>query len=122
MPAAGEIHPIEDQFLVLTPKGVTEDFAQDLSAEEKTTLVVTQGPTATAVFGAPISHAAWHDKPSWFVVSANDRTINPDYERFAAKRMGPRCSRCLQAMWAMLAKPKEVASFIADAPAKDASQ
>ena len=115
MPAAAEIRPTEDKFLVLTPKGVREDFAQDLSAVEKATLLATQGPTAFSVFGAPISNAAWHDKPSWFVVAANDRTINPDYERFAAKRMGAKVLEIPTSHVAMLAKPKEVADFIVSA-------
>jgi pimeloyl-ACP methyl ester carboxylesterase len=117
MPAAGEIRPIENNFLVLTPKGVMDDFAQDLTPQEKRILVVTQGPTSLSVFGAPIMNAAWHSKPSWYVVAANDRTINPDYERFAAKRMGAKILVLPTSHVAMLAKPKEVANFIAEAAA-----
>ena len=40
-----------------------------------------QGPTNGAAFGAKISHAAWKTKPSWYVISTNDRMINPDFER-----------------------------------------
>ena len=115
MPAAGELRPIEDDYLVLTSKGVSEDFAQDLSSEEKNTLFVTQGPTGTAVFGAPITDAAWRHKPNWYVVAANDRTINPDYERFAAKRMGAHVLVLPTSHVAMLAKPKEVAGLIIEA-------
>ena len=34
------------------------------------------------------NHAAWRSKPSFYAVSTEDRTINPDLERFMAKRMG----------------------------------
>ena len=117
MPAAAEIRPIEDKFLVLTTKGVMDDFAQDLPEAEKKTLLATQGPTSASVFGAPITNAAWHDKPSWYVVASNDRTINPDYERFAAKRMGAKVLTLPASHVAMLAKPKEVANFIIEAAA-----
>jgi len=121
-PAGGEVRPIEDKFVVLTEKGVAEDFAQDLSDVEKRTLAVTQGPTSLSVFEAPITDAAWHHKPSWFVVSANDRMINPDYERFAAKRMGAKVLTLPTSHVPMLSKPKEVANFIAEAAASNAPQ
>ncbi len=119
-PAGSEIRPIEDKFLVLTEKGIDEDFAQDLSGPEKALLLVTQGPTSQSVFGAPVTDAAWRHKPSWFVVAANDRAINPDYERYAAKRMGAKVLVLPSSHVVMLSKPKEVANFIADAAASGA--
>ena len=116
-PVGPEVRPIEDGFLVLSRKGVTEDFAQDLSAGEKQVLFATQGPTAGAVFGATISDAAWRHKPSFYIVSENDRMINPDYERFAAKRMGAKTLALPTSHVPMLSKPKEVAAFIAAAAA-----
>jgi pimeloyl-ACP methyl ester carboxylesterase len=116
-PVGPEVKPIEDNFLVLTQKGVTEDFAQDLSAAEQQLLFATQGPTAAAVFGATISDAAWRHKPSFYVVAENDRMINPDYERFAAKRMGAKTLALPTSHVPMLSRPKEVANFIAEAAA-----
>jgi hypothetical protein len=52
-------------------------FASDLTNEEKMTLLATQTPTLGAALGSPISKAAWHTKPTWFVVASNDRTISP---------------------------------------------
>jgi pimeloyl-ACP methyl ester carboxylesterase len=112
---APEVKPTADNFLVLTKKGVTEDFAQDLSPAEKQVLVATQAPTAAAVFGAPMTDAAWRHKPTWYVVAENDRMINPDYERFAAKRMGAKTLVLPTSHVPMLSKPKEVAAFIAEA-------
>src|SRR5208282_653324 len=116
-PVGPEVRPIEDGFLVLSRKGVTEDFAQDLPAAEKQVLFATQGPTAGAVFGATISDAAWRHKPSFYIVSENDRMINPDYERFAAKRMGAKTLALPTSHVPMLSKPKEVAAFIVAAAA-----
>ena len=116
-PGGSEVKPIEDGFLVLTRKGVTEDFAQDLTAGEKQLLFATQAPTSGSVFGASMSDAAWRHKPSFYVVAKNDRMINPDYERFAAKRMGAKVLALPASHVAMLSKPKEVAAFIAGAAA-----
>ena len=37
-------------------------------------------------FSATITKAAWRTKPSWMLVAGSDRTINPDLERWYAKR------------------------------------
>src|SRR6202142_3071890 len=58
-PGGAEIRPIEDGFLVITPKGILEDFAQDLPLAEKTDLIATQGATQGAALGATITTAAW---------------------------------------------------------------
>jgi pimeloyl-ACP methyl ester carboxylesterase len=120
-PVGPEVRPIEDNFLVLTKKGVAEDFAQDLSSAEHQVLFATQGPTSGAAFGATVSDAAWHHKPSFYVVAENDRMINPDYERFAAKRMGAKTLVLPTSHVPMLSRPQEVAKFIAEAAAGNGS-
>jgi hypothetical protein len=67
-PIFGELRPIEDGFLMLSSKGVNEDFAQDLSPEERSLILATHSPTQGTVLGAPIQKAAWRSKPSWFVI------------------------------------------------------
>jgi pimeloyl-ACP methyl ester carboxylesterase len=120
-PVGPEVKPIEDGFLVLTRKGVIEDFAQDLTAGEKQVLFATQAPTSGSVFGASMSDAAWRHKPSFYVVAENDRMINPEYERFAAKRMGAKILALPTSHVPMLARPKKVAAFIAEAAAGNRS-
>jgi pimeloyl-ACP methyl ester carboxylesterase len=114
-PGGAEIRPIEDGFLVITPKGILEDFASDLPLAEKTNLIATQGATQGSVLGATITAAAWHSKPSWFVIASNDRMIAPEQERVTAKRMNAQTLTLATSHVAMLAKPKEVADFIAEA-------
>jgi pimeloyl-ACP methyl ester carboxylesterase len=116
-PVMGEIHPLKDGFLLLTDKGVAEDFAQDLTAREKSVLAATQGLTQAALLGTPATAAAWHTRPSWFVIAANDRTLAPAQQRDAAKRMGARTLTLPTSHVAMLAQPEEVARFIAAAAA-----
>ena len=116
-PALGEVNPIADGFLLLTEKGILEDFAQDLPVEEKSTMVATQGPTHSSIFTAPITKAAWREKPSWYVVASNDRTINPEYEKHAAAQMGAKTITVPSSHVAMLAKPHEVADLILEAVA-----
>jgi pimeloyl-ACP methyl ester carboxylesterase len=116
-PAFGQIRPIEDGFLLLTPTGVMDDFAQDLTLAERKTMVSTQAATQGAILGTPITDAAWHTKPSWFVIASNDRTISPEQEKFTAERMKAKTLILPTSHVAMIAKPKEVTAFIADAAA-----
>ena len=116
-PAFAEIKPINGGFLLLTSKGISEDFAQDLSPEEKKVLLATQGATQGAILGTPITTAAWHTKPSWFVIASNDRTISPEQEKVTAKRMNAKTLTLPTSHVAMLAKSKEVSEFVIEAAA-----
>jgi hypothetical protein len=51
-------------------------------------LYAVQEPFHKALLTGKTTHAAWRSKPSYYAVSTEDRTINPDLERFMAKRMG----------------------------------
>ena len=114
-PGVTELRPLADGFLVLTPKGVMEDFAPDLSIAERDILLATQTPTQGAALGTEISTAAWRSKPSWFVVASNDRMISPEQERVTAKRMNAKTLTLPTSHVPMLSRPKEVADFIGQA-------
>jgi pimeloyl-ACP methyl ester carboxylesterase len=114
-PAFGELQPIGDGYLLLTRKGVMEDFAQDLSPAEKSVMVATQSATPGILLGTPITNAAWHTKPSWFVIASNDRTISPEQEISTAKRMGAKTLTLPTSHVAMIAEPRKVADFMAEA-------
>lgn len=114
-PGVTELRPLADGFLILTPKGVMEDFAPDLSVAERAILLATQTPTQGAALGAEISTAAWRTKPSWFVIASNDRMIAPEQERVTAKRMNAKSLTLPTSHVPMLSRPKEVAEFIEQA-------
>jgi hypothetical protein len=60
----------------------------DLPEAKAKVLYVVQEPFQKALRAVKTTHAAWRSKPSFYAVSTEDRTINPDLERFMAKRMG----------------------------------
>jgi pimeloyl-ACP methyl ester carboxylesterase len=121
-PLFGEVQPIADGYLLLTPKGVREDFAQDLTPAEQSVVLATQGATQGAILGTPIKAAAWHSKPSWFVIASNDRAIAPEQEISTAKRMGSKTLTLASSHLPMLSHPQQVADFVIEAAASiDAS-
>jgi pimeloyl-ACP methyl ester carboxylesterase len=106
----------------VTPKGIAEDFAQDLSDKEKQLLTATQGPTAAAVFGGTVTTAAWKTKPSWCVIASNDRTVPPELETAEAAAMKATSITVASSHVPMLSHPKEVADLIEQAAAKAGSR
>src|ERR1700691_5586997 len=72
-PLGSELRPDAQGFLLITPKGIDEDFAQDLTLAEKQLVLATQGPTNAAAFGANITTAAWKTEPYSFVIARDDR-------------------------------------------------
>src|SRR5260370_3199530 len=76
-PLGSEIRADAEGFLTVTPKGIAEDLAQDLSDKEQQLLTATQGPTAAAVFGATITTAAGKTKPSWCGIPSTAPAVSP---------------------------------------------
>jgi pimeloyl-ACP methyl ester carboxylesterase len=88
-PAAGNnVVPAGEGFVIVDPKVFHADFAADLPAKEANFMAISQVPISVTAFGTPIANAAWRNKPSWYAVATQDRMINPDLERFMAKRAG----------------------------------
>jgi pimeloyl-ACP methyl ester carboxylesterase len=105
-----------DGFTYLDPAQFHEYFAADLPAKQAAFMAQSQVLNAVVNFKAVITTAAWRSKPSWMLVAGSDRTINPDLERWYAKRAGshmaevPNASHCVYA-----SRPKEVAALIEEA-------
>jgi len=114
-PGGAELRPAGDGYLTLTTKGVMEDFAPDLPVPQRRLIAATQGATNSAVFGAKVTNAAWKTKPTWYVVAANDRMIQPDLERKFAKTMNAKTLTLPSSHVAMLSHPAEVAKLIIEA-------
>jgi pimeloyl-ACP methyl ester carboxylesterase len=114
-PVGAQIRPDASGFLKLTAAGIEEDFGQDLSDIEKVNLIATQGPTAGGALGALASTPAWKNKPTWFVIAANDRTVSPELQKTEATRMNAMTIILPTSHLAMLAAPERVADFIKSA-------
>ncbi|HEV3382846.1 MAG TPA: alpha/beta hydrolase [Trebonia sp.] len=77
---------VADGRIWMTPKG-TADFCGDLPEEEQRLVWATAAPPSTGLFSRNAVGVGWKTKPSWYIVANNDMAVNPDLERFCAKRM-----------------------------------
>ena len=90
-------------------------FCQDVPEVEAKVMAVTQKPLHGSVFEAKPTVAAWKNVPTWFIVAKNDRVINPDLERFFAKRMGAKTTEVDASHVAFLSHPDVVVNAIEEA-------
>ncbi len=91
------------------------DFAGDLPEAKARVLYAVQEPFRKALLTGKTTHAAWRSKPSFYAVSTQDRTINPDLERFMAKRMGAKTIEVASSHLSMISHPGEIARLILEA-------
>jgi pimeloyl-ACP methyl ester carboxylesterase len=102
-------------FLYIDPEKFHEFFAQDVSTAEAQVLAATQKPPAKTIFEQSVNSAAWKTIPSWYLVSQEDRSINPELERFMAKRIRAKTTEIKASHVAYISHPKEVANLIIEA-------
>jgi pimeloyl-ACP methyl ester carboxylesterase len=105
---------VADGRIWLLPSGIG-CFAGDLPEEEQKLVWATQGVPDADLFNQKLPGTAWRTKPSWYVVANNDKTVNPDLERFVAKRMGAHTYDVDSSHVPMLSHPDFVLDVIRDA-------
>lgn len=114
-PLNAALKPDAAGFLYIDRAQFHAAFCADLPDGEARVMAATQKPLTSTVFGAKVDQAAWKTIPSWYLVSQNDKAINPDLERFYAKRMNAKTSEIKASHVAFLSHPAEVARLIEQA-------
>ena len=114
-PGLGEAKPDASGFLLLTRKGIDEDFVPELRPAERANIYAIQGAWNSACFAEKVSVPAWTTKPSWFIAAANDRILPPEYERAVAEHIHATTTTLATGHVPMLSRPKQVAEVIIEA-------
>jgi pimeloyl-ACP methyl ester carboxylesterase len=99
----------------LSEEAFLRDFAGDLPAAKAKVLYAVQEPFQKALLTGKTTQAAWRSKPSFYAVSTEDRTINPDLERFMAKRMGAKTIEVKASHLSMTSHPQVITQLILEA-------
>ena len=99
----------------LTEAAFLRDFAGDLPEPKAKVLFAVQEPFHKALLTGKTTQAAWRSKPSYYAVSTEDRTINPDLERFMAKRMGAKTIEVQASHVSLISHPEEITRLILEA-------
>src|ERR1700761_3781961 len=96
------------------------DFAGDLPEAKAKVLYAVQQPFQKVLLTGRTTQAAWRSKPSFYAVSTEDRTINPDLERFMAKRMGATTIEVKASHLSMISHPEVITRLILEAAGHEA--
>jgi pimeloyl-ACP methyl ester carboxylesterase len=99
----------------LSQPAFVKDFAGDLPPAEALAYYAVQQPFARAITTAKTTVAAWHDKPTWYAISRQDRTIDPELQRFMAQRMKASTVELDASHVSLLSQPQAVADLIVKA-------
>ena len=102
---------VADGRVWMKPEGVA-CFAGDLPEQEQKVVWATHFAPAADLFTKNAAGTAWKSRPSWYIVANNDRTVHPDLQRFAAKRMGATIHAVDSSHVPMLSNPKLVIDVI----------
>ncbi len=99
----------------LSEAAFLRDFAGDLPEAKAKVLYAVQEPFQKALLTGKTTHAAWRSKPSFYAVSTEERTIDPDLERFMAKRMGAKTIEVKASHLSLISHPDEITRLILEA-------
>jgi pimeloyl-ACP methyl ester carboxylesterase len=117
-PADGPQPPIlppQDGFLFLDRDKFPASFAGDLPAGQAAFMADSQVPWGVNALGGTISEASWRLKPSWYLVTTEDRMIPPVAQRAMSERIGATVTEAAGSHSIYLSQPAAVASLITQA-------
>jgi pimeloyl-ACP methyl ester carboxylesterase len=107
-----DLKPTKDGFIFIDPKKFAADVGTDLPRAQAEYMANSQMPVAAAAFDAPVTVAAWHDKPSYGIVATADRALNPTLARWMYKRSGAKITEIKANHLAYVSQPGAVAGVI----------
>ena len=110
-PAPPLLPPV-DGFLLLDRAKFPASFAADVSREKAEFMADSQVPWGVNALGGTISEAAWKAKPSWYLLTTEDRMLPPDAQRLMSKRAGATVVEVKSSHAVYVSQPKAVAHLI----------
>ncbi|HVQ98503.1 MAG TPA: alpha/beta hydrolase [Mycobacterium sp.] len=114
-PQAPQLAPDDAGWIWLPTDAFPTAFAQQASAEQHELLAAVQRPIAVQCIQQPVPRPGWKQLPSWYLIAEQDRMINPDTQRFMAKRMQARIHSHDVDHAPLVSRPQVVTDMIAEA-------
>lgn len=118
---SSDVKPTKDGFLFVDPNKFVADAAADLPPAQAEYMANSQMPVAAAAFDAPVTVAAWRNKPSYGIIATADRALNPKLARWMYKRSGAQITEINGSHLVYVSQPGAVASVI-EAAARSAGE
>jgi len=116
------ILPPQDGYLFLDKAKFAESFAADVNPDAAAFMADSQVPWGLEALGGAISEPAWKTKPSWYLVTTDDKMIPPDAQRAMSRRAGSTVVEVKGSHSVYVSQPQAVASIIEQAAKRAMSQ
>lgn len=113
--AAPPIVPTADGYLLLERSKFREAVAADVDSNLAAFMAASQTPWGIAALQGVVSSAAWAAKPSWYLVTTEDRMIPPPAQRAMAARIRARKVEVKGSHAIYVSNPAAVAALIEQA-------
>jgi pimeloyl-ACP methyl ester carboxylesterase len=118
---SSDLKPTKDGYIFIDPDKFAADVGTDLPPAQADYMANAQMPVAAAAFDAPVTVAAWHDKPSYGIIATEDRALNPMLARWMYQRSGAKTTEVKANHFVHISRPDAVARVIETA-ARSAAQ
>ncbi len=109
------ILPPQDGYLFLDKTKFAASFAADVDEEKAAFMANSQVPWGVEALSGTISEPAWKTKPSWYLVTTDDKMIPPPAQHFMSKRAGSTVVEVAGSHAIYVSQPKAVAALIEEA-------
>lgn len=106
------ILPPQDGYLFLDRAKFRSSFAADVKPETAAFMADSQVPWGVEALNGAITEPAWKTKPSWYVISTEDKMIPPDAQRLMSKRAGSTAVEVKGSHAVYVSQPQAVAALI----------
>ncbi|TMD41931.1 MAG: alpha/beta hydrolase [Chloroflexi bacterium] len=106
------ILPPQDGYLFLDKAKFPASFAADVDEEKAAFMADSQVPWGVEALSGTISEPAWKTKPSWYLVTTDDKMIPPPAQRFMSKRAGSTVVEVAGSHAIYVSQPNAVAALI----------
>src|SRR6184192_2290029 len=106
------ILPPQDGYLFLDKAKFPASFAADVDEEKAAFMADSQVPWGVEALSGKISEPAWRTKPSWYLISTEDKMIPPDAQRMMSKRTGATVVEVKGSHAIYVSRPQDVAALI----------
>jgi pimeloyl-ACP methyl ester carboxylesterase len=94
------------------PQAFGQVMANDVAPEQVRHLAAVQQPIAASTFSERIGHAAWRDKPVWYLITEDDHALPATVQRKIASMLGAQTQAIPSSHMSLLSHPDKVADFI----------
>ena len=109
------ILPPKDGFLFLDREKFPASFAGDLPAEQAAFMADSQVPWGVNALSGSITNPAWRTKPSWYMITTQDRMIPPPAQHAMSERAGSTVVEVAASHSVYVSQPAQVANLIEQA-------